>query len=843
MKTMIKRLMMAMIMIAGVAGNSLMAQTTLLGTVVNSKNEPIPFATVAMLSNDSTVITGTVADENGKYALKVNSEQECIIAASCIGYNTEYKTINTKQSTPITMQLTASATMLETVEINAKAPVIEQKMDKLVMNVAQSAFAQGNNAMDLLRKAPGVSVDKDGNVKLNGQDVAIWIDGRPSQLDGKSLEALLQSTDGASLDKIEVIANPSAKYDASGNGGIINIKTKRNFMQGFNGSIGIKGAAMNFGRKLDLMQPTSSAYADQDLYLNLNYRTAKTNTFFQLSEGTNNMGVDVVFNTDLNKSGVDFMQKSISCYDAHTLTANLKLGNDWFIDKKNTLGVIFTMPIYSMRQWADTNKNRSYQMVSNNITQQIMTNAETEYHFSQYMGNVNYTHIFNEAKAAELTANLDYMHFVNQSNNPLINYYLSPSQELSWLSDSIMNAQRTVLAATRKVDVYSAKADWQSVVFGRFMMEAGGKWALSQTDNEMNRTLQTLLPIGDPVETTTLFDYNEHIGALYATLAGQIKPGWTAKAGLRGEYTYAYNSDNTVNQNYFNLFPTLYAGYNTPDMMKRYSISYTRRIQRPNYQQLNPFQNFVDAHTSNIGNPNLQPSLSDNVNISAGFGRYITLSGIVLHTSAVIGFTPQIDPANGNQTLFADNIGTNSLWGGSLTLSELPLSKILTLMLSAQLYDFKSQVSSSIAPMVGATGYEQGYLNRSLYGSGYACLTWLLPKGWKIQVDGFLTSPVTQGYIHTDWNYAANIAVKKSSLDGKLLFMAGINDLFRSMNANFNIMMNGMVMGSYNQKYLTQKVKVGLQWNFGTAQKPLPQRNVGNLDEADRTGSSNSLGQ
>lgn len=838
-------LLLNMLILCGVAFGPLQAQSpdaqprlSFHGRIVDdATNEPLPFATIALLSADSTVLAGTVAADDGSFVLDAKDNKGSVLAFSFIGYNTAYRALPTSKDA-IEVRLKPSATMLDAVRITAKAPVIEQQMDKLVMNVAQSAFAQGNNALDLLRKAPGVSIDKDGNVQLNGQAVEVWIDGRPSQLDGKSLEAMLRATDGTSIDKIEVIANPSAKYDAAGQGGIINIKTKRNFMQGFNGTLNANLAGMGFHRDLPMVDAVNKFYFDQDLSLNLNYRTSKTNTYLQLSEATTRLGVDVVSTTDLSAVNQDFYQKSVSRYDANFDVASLKLGNDWFIDKKNTLGVILTLPTTRMMQCADTDGNRSYQQVSGAVTQQTMSYAKTDYRFSQYMGNLNYTHIFNEAKQSELTANLDYMHYINNSSNPLDNYILAPSQQLTWLMDSLRTSQRINLRSDNVVDVYSAKVDWQGLVLGMLMMEAGGKYALTHTDNEMERSEQTNLL--SPVLATTQFDYTEHIGALYATLAGMHPRGFTAKVGLRGEYTYAYNSSNTVTQNYFDLFPTAYFGYATPDMKKRFGISYTRRIQRPSYSQLNPFQNFIDAHTSNRGNPDLRPSYANNINLNAGFGHHLTLGANFIFIKDAMDMTPQINPLTGEQTLLFDNVGENILMGGSVTLSELPIGKYLTLMVNANLYDYHSHTHPAQL-LYNDPSSLQAIDEHHLFASSYACLTLTLPRAWKLQLDGYLSSPVNQGYMHVGWHYSTNFAVKKTALDGRLLFTFSVNDLFRTQNTTFGIYMDGNEISFYRQNYLNQTLKVGLQWNFGTAQQPLKHRKVGELDEAARTQSRNGL--
>ena len=819
-----------------------MAQTVLTGCVIDAKsNENLSFATVAVLNVDSSVVTGTVTGDAGKFSVDVPQQGRYLLSVSFIGYETYYQNVSlTGGAMNVgTIMLRPDATMLESVTVSAKAPVIEQQQDKLVMNVSQSAFAQGNNAIDLLRKAPGVSVDRDGNVLLNGQAVEVWIDGRPSHLDGKSLEALLRSTDGNSIDKIEIMANPSAKYDAQGQGGIINIKSKRSFAQGLNGTLSANLGGMGFHRELEglaLAQRNSFFWA-QDVNLSLNYRTAKTNTFLQLSEQTDPMGVDVESAT----ISPLFSQASASLYDAHTGSTTLKLGTDWFLNDKNTLGFIFSMPFSQMIQWADTQCNVSVQQVGGLTSQRVLTDASTEFATKQYMGNINYTHVFDATKMAELTANLDYMHNVQLSDNGIHNYYTFYAVNIT---APPLYADHTTLHSDNIVDVYSAKVDWQRLLFGMFLMEAGGKWALSQTDNTLTHITGVQSVFSDDVTgnlSITPFDYNEHIGAAYATFAAMLPPSWTAKLGFRGEYTYAFNSDNTVRQNYFDLFPTAYVGYNSPDMKCRVGLSYTRRIQRPHYSQLNPFRNYIDAHTANEGNPNLKPCYSDNLYLTAGLGQHFTLYANYITMRDVISVTPQIDLVTGQQILRADNFGRNQLLGGGLTLAELPLGKAFSLMVNAGAYDFHSTSPYTRSLIAGFDDSPEPYDVHSFYASLYTCITWNMPKQWKLQLDGWGSTPVTSGYLRTDWMYMLNFGVKKTALDGRLILSLNVNDLLRSMNGSFTILTTQGVESYYNQQYLVQKVQLGLQWNFGTTQQATKRRHVGDLDEASRVG-NNSAG-
>lgn len=203
------------------------------GVVQDTEHHPIAYATVSLLSQDSTLLTGTITDDTGAFSLAQPSGKH-LLQVSFVGYQTICQPVEAG-SKSLVLTLHEESAQLGEVEVSGKRPLVERQFDKLVLNVSNSPFAAGSNGKDILKKAPGVNVDKDGNVTVNGKSVAVYVDGRPSYLSGEQLKAMLEGTDGNTIEKIEIISNPSAKYDAAGAGGIVNIKLKRNMMQGLNG--------------------------------------------------------------------------------------------------------------------------------------------------------------------------------------------------------------------------------------------------------------------------------------------------------------------------------------------------------------------------------------------------------------------------------------------------------------------------------------------------------------------------------------------------------------------------------------------------------------------------------
>ena len=313
---------------------------TISGNVKDTKGEPMPFVTVSVLSQDSTLLTGAITDDNGKYAVEVNIPNY-IIQASYIGYQTAFGGPD--------FVLREETERLEEVEVKAKKPLIERQMDKLVVNVSASPLSAGSNGNDILRRAPGVRIDKDGNITVNGKSVEIYVDGKPSYLSGQQLKAMLDGTDGNTIEKIEIISNPSAKYDASGQGGIINIKTKRNRSKGLNGMLSAAYGGMYFS---DVKRWLNTEMVS----LNLNYRGEKTYTFGQLTQvyAENDIDFESYRETPLLKN------YSYSHYDMNFQFYMLKVGNDWYIDSVNTLGFILQVPYMNVRQSIVPDDNAAY---------------------------------------------------------------------------------------------------------------------------------------------------------------------------------------------------------------------------------------------------------------------------------------------------------------------------------------------------------------------------------------------------------------------------------------------------------------------------------------------------
>ena len=445
----------------------------------------------------------------------------------------------------------------------------------------------------------------------------------------------MRSTSGSSIDKFELMEHPSAKYDAEGQGGIINIKTKRNALSGLNGEIGTDDGGMYFGE-------TGRFLMRENVNGSLSYRTAKTNTFVSAYQGIYDMDIDMNIDNKLTQDGVPFRILARSLQKDRYRNWQVRFGNDWFIDKKNTLGFIVNMPSSRNIMKSDRDHNVTTQTLGDKELERAESATWNEDKSRQTNGNLNFTHIFNEATNSEITVNMDYYHNADWTGNDQKTFTRNMGAS-EWIPST------RYIDSDNKVNIWSAKADYEGTVFNFARLEAGAKWALSKTSNTTVKTETG----PSAVNSETRFKYRENIGAAYLSLAAQFGPKLTAKAGLRGEYTNSFgdwiSAGDESRRSYFDLFPTAFVGFN-PSASLRFALSYTRRIQRPAY--------------------------SDAASLSAGFGQHFSLAASFSHTSGMFSQLPELKE-NGDQLLIWTNYGRQNMTALTFNVTELPLVKWL----------------------------------------------------------------------------------------------------------------------------------------------------------------------
>lgn len=770
------------------------------GLVQTSEGAGLPFVTVSLLRPDSSLVTGTISGDDGSFRLVLSpssGKEKYILKASYIGYETQCVNLSGTKDTLI-IRLHEESEQLAEVVVLQKAPLVERRMDKIVMNVASSPFAVGNNGKDILKKAPGVHIDRKGKITVNGKPIEVYIDGRPSYLSGEQLKAMLEGTDGATIDRLEIITQPSSKYDAAGQGGIINIKTKRNRTKGLNGSVSAGYGGMYWRDLKQYMQ-------DEHVSFNLNYRGAKTYTAVSMTQqfGDKTETYEAATNTP---EDARLTQNRVRNQKQYYL---FKLSNDYLIDSVNTLGFIVSVPVSLNNGYGDSLYNfstlhKGATLIEHNTEEQRIRNR-----WMQHTANINYTHVFSSALDRELTVNIDY----NRNNSRA-----KTDSRTNYLPVLLPAYTQQIAQNTRHLtNIYSARLDFQTNFWQTGKIECGAKWLTTQTS--FHSRLDTL----SAGSILSDFRYTENIAALYTTVSKQFGEHWSAKLGLRGEYTLTngkwLSADSTSRKSYFNLFPMAFVSYMpTPDWS--ISLDYTRRIERPHYTMLDPSVQYEDGHSVRIGNTELKPSFIHELMLSFGYSEYVTLDFAFGHQRDLMDYQTTVLP-EGKRVAQAVNYGTSVFHGIFLSLTEIPLVP----KFSTRDEQGKRQISGAwlaLTAQVGA-GHEitrsyDGQMNlRHWMVDVSAELNAYLPKDWTISVDGMYTTPSVWGMERMSAWMEMNLALKKDFPKLGLTLTARVNDLLLSSKWHSETlgMPNGFtnIFSGYDRAH---SVSFGLSYKFGT---------------------------
>ena len=584
---------------------------------IKVKNEAtaIPVsATVALLrAKDSATVKFTVLQKDGSYSFEQLSNGTYLVAVTSAGYQKSFspgfEISNEKQAVQVAViELTELTKSLTGVTVTASRPLIEQKIDRTIVNVDASITNIGTSALEVLEKSPGVSVDRDGNISLKGKEgVLIMVDGRPTQLGGEDLANMLRNMSSNQLDQIEIMTNPPARYDAAGNSGIINIKTKKLITAGSNGSLTIGY--------------TQGRYPKSNEGFNYNYRKNKINFFTNLSHNYHrSFGVlkfkRNIYNNTSNSLENIFDQRADRNMEGNSYSA--KLGLDFFATEKTTYGIVFNGNTRSMES---NNLNLTHISTASknleSITKATVNNNNTWNNISTNM----YFRTLLDKNGRELTADLDFLKYGSANELFMVNSYSDAT------GNDFKKADTLTGHLPQDIKVYSGRVDYIHPLKKNAKFEAGIKTSIVRTDNN---AIYDSIQFGRTVRDNNRsnhFLYEENINAAYVNLSTPLSKKISAQFGLRLENTNAKGKQLTTGENfdrnYTQLFPTAYFQYKLNED-NNLGANFGRRVRRPNYQSLNPFINFIDRYTFSQGNPNLKPSLSNNFEVSHTWKNKIT---------------------------------------------------------------------------------------------------------------------------------------------------------------------------------------------------------------------------
>lgn len=748
-------------MISTLSSMSQSAQTSIAGKVIDNRNTPVESATISLMNaKDSSVVKLAVSDKEGKYYFEGITYGDYFVTVSSVNFNSENSAtfnisanISNKILEPVALQPRAKE--LTAVVISAKKPLIDQKIDRMVVNVDASVTNVGSTALEVLEKSPGITVDKDGNIILKGKSsVMVMIDGKPSYLSSADLANLLGNMNANQLSQIEIMTNPSAKYDAAGNAGVINIKTKKNATKGFNGSV-----TLSYGQ---------GKYAKSNNSIMLNYSTGKFNAFINYGYSLNNSFFNI--NTQRNFLGADgklatqLDQQATRTNKSQNI--NLKLGLDYFISKQSTLGFVASGFLSPQKQ--DGVTNSTLRDDNSDITSIQKTIRTVDNSWKNGALNLNF-HTSADNGNKDLTTNLDYLHYDFSGNQLLDGFSFSPNG--IFLSK---NNIKNTLPLT--IDIYSARVDYTSQLGNYIKLETGLKSSVVKTNNTSDFfSLMNNQWVTDSVNSNA-FNYSENINAGYVNLNKTFEK-WTAQAGLRLENTnykgvqtaLSQQPDSSFNRSYFSLFPSAFISYEANEI-NRYALSVSRRIDRPEYRDLNPFISYLDQYTYSTGNPFLQPQFSYNVELSHSYKNMFTttLNYSVIHNMINETFS-QFD------TLIVrsvGNIGTRYNIGIAESAS-IPFTPWYTGIFYANLYQ------NSYNGLINGSPFKATQLTFAINVNNQ----FSFKKGWAAELSGTFTSrnrDEGQAIVLPYGQVAAGLS--KSLLNNKASLKFNVRDIFYTQN-------------------------------------------------------------
>ncbi|WP_461449763.1 outer membrane beta-barrel protein [Mucilaginibacter sp.] len=773
--------------------NVVLAQTgtaKVSGILQDVLGKPMDYASVSLLAaKDSAIVQGTLSTETGTYHFVNIKPGNYLIKVTNVGYtnvvSSPFSVIDTSKiiTVPVLVMKTSSHN-LNTVVITATKPLIEHLADKTVVNVAGSVLATGNTAMDVLERAPGVTVDKDDNISLKGkQGVTVMINDKLTYLSAAQLAILLRSTDAGTIQSIELITNPSAKYDAAGNSGIINIKMKKNKMVGTNGTVSVTGGL--------------GTYVKSSEEFSINHKDGNLNVFGNFSRGDIPQGRILNINrvvVDTGGKSTYFKQSSFMPSMNHY--NNYSFGADYDISPKNTIGFAVN-GYFNTYDQGNTNNTRiaSTPNGAPDSTQQTLSQVNNSYK--------NYTIDLNDiykidTLGQELAFDVDYSKFTNNSNANYNTVFSNPKDTSLYL--------RQLTPST--IDIRVGKIDYTKNLTKSLKLEAGAKYSDVKTDNNLEASTQDVNGVyNNDAALSNRFVYDEKLAAGYINFTKTYK-NTSVEIGLRGENTQSTGdliTTNVINKrDYFNLFPSAFLHHTINDK-NELNFSYSRRIDRPDYSDLNPFVYYLDQYTYSEGNPFLKPQYTNNFELDYTYNKSYNLSLSYSRTTDVMQqliLTNDTSKASFQETL---NLKSEDAYNASVSI-PVTVTKWWSIQFDATAFYLKFKSDT----LAGST------LNRGKVAYVAKANQTFSFAGFKAELFANYRSSLTDGIYDVAARYNVDAGISRSFYNKKFNVKFSVSDIFNTERNNLDINYANDNL-QIRQKQESRIARLSLTYNFGNS--------------------------
>lgn len=790
------------------------------GIVNDQQGNAITNATVSLLkATDSSVIKLGIS-KDGNYGFNQAPNERLLISISNVGFQTFYSApfMYTGQVVNIpTVKLSSSTASLKAVTVSARKKMIEVKADKTILNVEGTINSTGSDALELLRKSPGVTVDNEEKLSVNGKTgVQVYVDNKPTPLNGQDLSSYLKSIPSAQIEAIEIINNPGVMYDASGTAGIINIRLKKNKMMGFNGSV-----QAGISASKDVRTETG---------FSINYRNKRINVFGSYSGNYGKIQSDFQLHRVVKDTAFDQQTAILVNKENHVF----KAGIDFTINSKSNIGVTLNSSISIPKVNINSRAPISY-YPTGVVDKILVAENETKQRDSNFNANINYS--YKSEKGKTLMINADYGYYSNNQDQIQPNSFFDASGTNEFYRKNYR------IISPSKIDIYSLKGDYEQN-FAKGKLGLGAKFSYVKTGNDFSQYNEVNNDWKLDQDRSNFFQYKENVNAAYINYSRELK-GITIQGGIRAEQTNIkgkLNSfANTANgyaattaiftKDYLDFFPSVNITL-APKTKNQFTVSYSRRIDRPVYQDINPFEYRINEYTFHKGSIDLRPQYSNSVSITHTYKFKLNTTLGYSHVKDVFG--QLLDTAQGVK--------------GYMLNSNIASQDIVNLNVSYPFqyknYSLFTNVNTFYSKYKSDFGANRSINLDTWSVNVYAQNSYRFGKGWSAEVSGFYASPaIWHGSIRSEFIWSVDGGVQKQLLKGKATIKASVSDIFKSMKWSGSSKFAGQDLKA-SGGFDSRQFKLNFSYRFGNQKlNAARQYKTGSEEETKRTQSSEGLGK